>query len=367
MSFRRALRQVDYGLVGLVLLISALGVGVLWSASHGPEGMVGGYVTRQLRWMAIGLVVMGAAAFLDYRHLDTYAKPIFLAHLALLVMVLALGTRSMGAQRWLVMGPLRLQPSELVKIATALITAKLLAGSSNRPPYGLRELALPALWTGIPVILVLLQPDLGTAVLVAGVAVSMVLFHGVRGRVLVWCGAVLVAAAPVAWGVLHEYQRQRILTFLDPERDPLGAGYHIIQSKIAVGSGQIFGKGYMEGTQVHLQFLPERHTDFIFSVLAEEWGFIGAGAVVVLYALLILWGLDIAAKARDAFGCLLAVGLTSILLFHVVVNVGMVTGLLPVVGVPLPLFSYGGSSVMTTYAAVGILLSIRMHRFAHTS
>jgi rod shape determining protein RodA len=182
---------------------------------------------------------------------------------------------------------------------------------------------------------------------------------------LLGLGAAVLAAAPVGWSVLHEYQRQRVLTFLNPERDPLGAGYHIIQSKIAVGSGQILGKGYLQGTQVHLHFLPERHTDFIFSVLAEEWGFSGAIVVLALYALLILWGLDVAAKARDTFGRLLAVGVTSILFFHVVVNVGMVTGLLPVVGVPLPLFSYGGSSVVTTYAIAGILLSVRMRRFSH--
>jgi rod shape determining protein RodA len=364
-SIRRALRQVDFGLVGLVLLLSALGLGVLWSASHGPDGAASGYALRQLRWMGLGVVVMIAVAAVDYHHLETYAKPIYFAHLALLVLVLVLGTHSMGAQRWLVLGPLRLQPSELVKVATAIIIAQVLANNAARPPYGLRQLAVPALWAGIPVVLILLQPDLGTAVLVAGVAAAVVLFQGVRRKVLLWCGATLVAAAPVAWGVLREYQRQRILTFLAPERDPLGAGYHIIQSKIAVGSGQLLGKGYLQGTQVQLQFLPERHTDFIFSVLAEEWGLLGAATVLGLYALLILWGLDIAAKARDGFGRLLAVAVTSILLFHVVINVGMVTGLLPVVGIPLPLFSYGGSSVITTYAVVGILLSVRMRRFAH--
>lgn len=365
MSGARMLRQVDYGLIGLVLVLSALGLVVLWSASHGPEGAVSGYPVRQLRWMGLGLVVMVGAAALDYHHLETYAKPIFLVHLILLVAVLTVGSHSMGAQRWLALGPLRLQPSELVKIATAILTAQLLANSSSRPPYGLRPLLVPVLWTAVAVVLVLLQPDLGTAVLVAGVAAAVVLFQGVQRRVLLWFAAVVVFAAPVAWGVLRDYQRQRILTFLSPERDPLGAGYHIIQSKIAVGSGQILGKGYLQGTQVHLQFLPERHTDFIFSVLAEEWGFLGTGTVLGLYALLILWGLDIAAKARDDFGRLLAIGVTSILLFHVVVNVGMVTGLLPVVGVPLPLFSYGGSSVITTYAVVGILLSVRLRRFAH--
>jgi rod shape determining protein RodA len=186
----------------------------------------------------------------------------------------------------------------------------------------------------------------------------------VQWRLLAWAGGAGVAALPAAWMGLREYQRQRIVTFLWPERDPLGAGYHIIQSKIAVGSGQFFGKGFLHSTQARLQFLPERHTDFIFSALAEEWGFLGSSIVLVLYALLVLWGLDIAAKSRDTFGRLLAVGVTSILFFHVVVNVGMVTGCLPVVGVPLPLFSYGGSSVLTTYLVAGILLNIRLRRFS---
>jgi len=364
MSRRPWLAQIDYGLIGLVLLLSAAGLAVLWSASHGPEGEVAGYAARQLRWMGVGLVAMTCALALDYRYLQTYAVPIYVGHLLLLGLVLAMGKTSMGAQRWLLLGPLRFQPSEFMKIAMAVMAAYLLSKEGTGPPYGLRNLWLPALITLVPTALILLQPDLGTAVLVVGVAGAVLLFQGVRRRVAVSIGAILLALAPVGWGVLHDYQRQRILTFLDPERDPLGAGYHIIQSKIAVGSGQLFGKGFLQGTQVRLQFLPERHTDFIFSVLAEEWGFLGAAAVLSLYALLILWGLDIAAKARDSFGRLLAVGVSSILFYHVVVNVGMVTGMLPVVGVPLPLFSYGGSSVLTTYVVVGILLSVRARRFS---
>jgi rod shape determining protein RodA len=363
---RSLVYQVDYGFALLLLVISGLGLVVLWSASHGPDGAVAGHVGRQARWMALGLAVTVGVMAVDYRYLQTYALPLYLAHLALLALVLVAGKTSMGAQRWLVLGPLQLQPSELMKIAIVIMMAHLLSKETAAPPYGIRQLLLPAVTAILPTALILSQPDLGTAALVATVAATVVLFQGVQRNILLCLGGLILAAAPAGWSVLHDYQRQRILTFLNPERDPLGAGYHTIQSKIAVGSGQIVGKGYLEGTQVHLQFLPERHTDFIFSVVAEEWGFLGAAVVLSLYALLILWGLDVAAKARDSFGRLLAVGVTSILFYQIVVNVGMVTGMLPVVGVPLPLFSYGGSSAITTYAVAGILLSIRMRRFSRT-
>ncbi len=355
--------QLDYGLLGVVLVLSALGLVVLWSASHGPDGSVAGYAVRQARWMALGWLALGLVVAVDYRHLDAYAVPLFSALVLLLVLVLVTGRASMGAQRWLAVGPLRIQPSEFMKIGMGVMIAHVLAREPSPPPYGLRQLWVPAALTTLPVGLILLQPDLGTAVLVVGVSAAIVLFQGVRRRVLAGVTVTAAAAAPVLWSVLHDYQRRRILTFLDPERDPLGAGYHIIQSKIAVGSGQILGKGFLKGTQAHLQFLPERHTDFIFSVLAEEWGLAGSLLVLALFALLVLWGLDIAAKARDPFGRLLAVAVTSILFYHVVVNVGMVLGLFPVVGVPLPLFSYGGSSVLTTYLVVGLLLNIRSRRY----
>ena len=366
MTRRSWVAQIDYGLLALVLLLSAIGLAVLWSASHGPEGEIAGHAARQVRWMGLGLAALLVVLLVDYRVLQTYAVPIYLIHVGLLVAVLAFGKTSMGAERWLVLGPLRVQPSEFMKIAIAAFIAHLLSRDTSGELLGVRGLWRPVLAALVPVALILLQPDLGTAALVLGVAAAVVLFWGVRRRILAVLALGTLAAAPIGWGALHDYQRQRILTFLDPERDPLGAGYHIIQSKIAVGSGQLFGKGFLEGTQVRLQFLPERHTDFIFSVLAEEWGLLGTIVVVALYALFILWGLDVAAKARDAFGRLLAVGVTSILFFHVVVNIGMVTGMLPVVGVPLPLFSYGGSSVLTTYLVAGILLNIRARRFSRS-
>jgi rod shape determining protein RodA len=363
-SQRSWIRQVDFGFVALLFLLSGLGLIVLWSASHGPEGYVSGYVGRQLRWMALGIGVMVCAAALDYRRLQKYAGLLYVANVGMLVLVLLAGRMSMGARRWLSLGWFSLQPSELMKITVVITVACLLARERSAPPHGVRQLLLPAATTALPLGLILFQPDLGTSLLLGAVLSALVFFQGVRRKLLMGVCCALLAAAPVGWGFLHEYQRQRVRTFLNPESDPLGAGYHIIQSKIAVGSGQLLGKGYLKGTQVHLQFLPERHTDFIFSVLAEEWGFLGCMAVLSLYALLVLWGLDIAAKARDSFGRLLAVGVTAILFFQVVVNVGMVTGMLPVVGLPLPLFSYGGSSVLTTYAISGILLSIRIRRFS---
>ncbi|GAB6063685.1 rod shape-determining protein RodA [Deferrisoma palaeochoriense] len=363
MTPRAAWRQLDWGFLFLLALLCGAGLSVLWSASHGPGGTVAAYAGKQARWMAIGGVVLAGALAFDYRRLESWAPWIYLGTLLTLAAVLAVGHTTMGAQRWIALGPIRVQPSEFAKISIAIVTAHVLAREPYDPPYGLRPLLVPAATVGLACALVLLQPDLGTAVLMAGVAAVQVLFQGVRRGVLLGGVGAAAVALPAAWGFLHDYQRQRILTFLDPERDPLGAGYHIIQSKIAVGSGQLLGKGFLQGTQAHLRFLPERHTDFIFSVLAEEWGFLGAAVVLILFALWILWGLDIASRARDDFGRLLAVGLTAILFFHVLVNVGMVLGLLPVVGVPLPLFSYGGSSVVTTFLICGLLLNIRMRRF----
>jgi rod shape determining protein RodA len=365
MSWKAKAKHFDLGLVLLLLVLSFMGIMALWSASHGAGGqLVAGYALRQLRWLGLGLVAMGIFAAIDYRYLQTNAYAIYVVLVVMLVLVLTMGKASMGAQRWLMVGPLRVQPSEFMKIGIAIAVAHVYTQSWARPPYTIKALIWPGIITAIPVGLIVVQPDLGTAILVMGVALSITAFQGVRRKVVGLCTVLMLAGAPLFWSVLKGYQRARILTFLDPERDPTGAGYHIIQSKIAIGSGQLLGKGYMKGTQSHLRFLPERHTDFIFSVLAEEWGFVGTMLVLGLFMLLLFWGLDIAAKAKDTFGRLLAVGLTSILFLHVVVNIGMVAGLLPVVGVPLPLFSYGGSSVLTTFVIAGILLSIRLRRFS---
>ena len=364
MGHERLWKQIDKGFLTLLALISLLGVVTLWSASHGAEGRVADYATKQLQWMGIGVIAMAACAFLfDYRHLHANAYVIYFLLLLLLVAVLAVGKTSMGAQRWLGFGGIRFQPSEFAKIGMAIVMARILSDSPHPAPYGPGALVMPLLLAAVPTVLVLVQPDLGTAALLLGIAAAVVAFQGIKRKVLIGGAVAGLAAMPLFWASLKAYQRQRILTFLDPERDPMGAGYHIIQSKIAVGSGQILGKGYLKGTQSHLRFLPERHTDFIFSVLSEEWGFLGALAVLFLFFLLVLWGLDVAARARDTYGRLLAVGLTSILFFHVAINVGMVMGLFPVVGVPLPFFSYGGSSVLTVFIIAGLLLNIRMRRY----
>lgn len=364
MGSGRFWKQIDKGFLTVLALISLLGLVTLWSASHGAEGRVADYAVKQLQWMGIGVVAMAACAFLfDYRHVQANAYGIYFILLVLLVVVLVAGKSSMGAQRWLGFGGIRFQPSEFAKIGMAIVMARILSDSPHPAPYGLRALILPAVLAAVPTALVAVQPDLGTAALLLGVAAAAVSFQGIRRKILIGGGIAGLAAAPLFWASLKAYQRQRILTFLDPERDPMGAGYHIIQSKIAVGSGQLLGKGYLKGTQSHLRFLPERHTDFIFSVLSEEWGFLGGLLVLVLFFLLVLWGLDVAARARDTYGRLLAVGLTSILFFHVAINVGMVMGLFPVVGVPLPFFSYGGSSVLTVFIIAGLLLNVRMKRF----
>jgi rod shape determining protein RodA len=268
-----------------------------------------------------------------------------------------------GSRRWLPLGPISLQPAELVKIAIILVMAAYFSRRPRTEPLRLKELLAPLALVLLPVALIVKQPDLGSGLLVWLVAFSMILFVGVRWRTLIGCGLTLLLASPLLWGFLKDYQRQRLLTFLNPEKDPLGAGYHVIQSMIAVGSGQFWGKGFLQGTQSQLQFLPEQHTDFVFSVFAEEWGFVGSAALVLLFTCLSLWGLQVARDCKERFGHLLALGVTALIFWQVFINLCMVTGFMPVVGIPLPLFSYGGSSLVITLLGVGFLLNIRMRRF----
>ena len=278
----------------------------------------------------------------------------------LLVAVALVGDVAMGAQRWLDLGVVRFQPSEIMKIAVPLACAWLL---HDRPlPPDFRTLVALAVAILVPVLLIAEQPDLGTALLVAAGGGLVVLLAGLQFRYILGIGALLAGAVPVLWHFLHDYQRQRVLTFLNPQDDPLGAGYHTIQSQIAIGSGGLFGKGYMNGSQAQLEFLPERSTDFIFAVIGEEWGLVGLGVLIALYLLVIARGLYIAAQAQDTFSRLVAGALTLTFGVYVFVNSGMVAGLLPVVGVPLPLVSYGGTSMVTLMAGFGILMSIHSRR-----
>jgi rod shape determining protein RodA len=273
------------------------------------------------------------------------------------------GIITSGAQRWVKIGPLSFQPSEFVKISLILAMAKFF----HRPPhpkgYSLRQLLLPFFLLLLPMVLILKQPDLGTAIILLLVSFSILIFVKIRWSSLLTIGLAGGVAVPLFWGFLKEYQKKRIITFFNPDLDPLGAGYHLIQSKIAMGSGGILGKGLMKGTQCKLGFLPEQQTDFIFSALGEEWGLVGSLLVVGLYFVLILWGLRVAVQAKDRFGAILAFGVVAMLFWHVFINIGMVLGMMPVVGIPLPLLSYGGSFILSTLIGVGFLLNVSMRRY----
>ncbi|ADI84912.1 rod shape-determining protein RodA [Geobacter sulfurreducens] len=361
---RRLITNFDWMLLGLVLLICAVGVVNIYSASSSYVLSGTPYYLKQMSWVLVGLAIMLLVCSIDYHLLEDVAYWFYGILFLLLLVVLAFGKTSMGATRWLHLGFISVQPSEPMKIIGIITMARILANIPVSGGLGLRELAFPALMIGAPAILIMKQPDLGTAILVILIAGSMLAFVGIRLSAL---AAVCIATVPAVWlgwhYYLRDYQKNRVLNFLDPERDPLGTGYHIIQSKIAVGSGGLFGKGFLQGTQSQLRFLPEQHTDFAFSVFAEEWGFVGSLVVLLLYAVLILWGLQIARRCNDRFGSLVAVGVTAMLFWHIIINIGMVIGLFPVVGVPLPLFSYGGTSMITSMTGIGILLNISMRRF----
>jgi rod shape determining protein RodA len=361
---RRLLQNFDWPLLALILLIAGIGIVNLYSAgfNHTPELATPVYV-KQSYWLLVGLTVMFITLTIDYRYLERLAYPLYIFSIILLIAVMVGGKTVSGSKRWLGLGPIAFQPSELVKISLILVLARYFHRLSPQGPLPFKDILPPLALILIPAAIIAKQPDLGSAILVILVGVSMILLVGVNWRVLLIGVLALFSAVPAAWPFLKEYQRQRVRTFLNPEQDPLGAGYHIIQSKIAVGSGQFWGKGFLQGTQSQLHFLPEQHTDFVFSVFAEEWGFVGSAAVVLLYLGLCLWGVLIARSCKDRFGQLLALGVTALLFWQVFVNLCMVTGLLPVVGIPLPLFSYGGSSLITTMLALGLLLNLRMRRF----
>jgi rod shape determining protein RodA len=348
--------HVDLPLLIALLLLCGYGLLVLFSATDQDPAKL----DRQLLRLGIAFCVMIVVAQVSPRLLRRGAPLLYIAGVLMLVAVLVFGEVGKGAQRWLDLGFLRFQPSELLKVAVPLMLAWFLA-QRPLPPSGLRTLSAAVL-TGIPVLLIARQPDLGTALLVASAGAFVLFLAGLSWRLLAFLGLVGAALTPVLWHLMREYQRQRVLTLLDPESDPLGAGYHIIQSKIAIGSGGVYGKGWGNGTQSHLEFLPERSTDFIFAVLGEELGLLGILVLLGIYLFIILRGLYIAARARDAFGRLLAGGLTLVFFVYLFVNTGMVSGLLPVVGVPLPLVSYGGTSMVTIMAGFGMIMSVHTHR-----
>jgi len=348
--------HLDGPLLVSVLAVCVAGLVVLFSAAGEDVGVF----LRQAARVGLGLAVLIAVAQVPPRILRAVAPWLYALGVLLLVAVALVGDVAMGAQRWLDLGFIRFQPSELMKIAVPLACAWFL---HDRPlPPDLRSLVVLGIAILVPVLLIAEQPDLGTALLVAAGGGLVVLLAGLQLRYMLGLGALFAAAVPVLWHFLHDYQRQRVLTFLNPQNDPLGAGYHTIQSQIAIGSGGVFGKGYMNGSQAHLEFLPERSTDFIFAVIGEEWGLVGLSVLIVLYLFVLARGLYIAAQAQDTFSRLIAGALTLTFAVYVFVNSGMVAGLLPVVGVPLPLVSYGGTSMVTLMAGFGILMSIHSRR-----
>ena len=359
LTFGEKLFSVNWGLVLLLTVIAAIGFAVLYSAAGGRlEPWAMRHVVRFGVFVVMALVI----ALIDIRFWLQFAYPLYGAALALLIAVEILGVIGMGAQRWLDLYFIQLQPSELMKIGLVLALARYYHHVSAENIGHIGHLFVPLLLILAPVALVLLQPDLGTAMMLVVAGGAMMFVAGVRLWKFLLALVAVAAAAPVAWNMMREYQQSRVLTFLDPSRDPLGAGYHITQSKIALGSGGLFGKGYMAGSQAHLNFLPEKQTDFIFTMLAEEFGMVGALALIGLFVCVLLYGFAIALRARNHFGRLLAMGITITLFLYVFINIGMVMGLLPVVGIPLPLVSYGGTAMLTVLAACGLLISVYIHR-----
>lgn len=361
---RRLIQNFDWVLLLLVAALSLLSLTNLYSATFALRESGGSQVfEKQITWFLVGFGAFVVMTTFNYKGLAQIAYPLYFLSIALLLLVLLVGKVSSGSQRWLTIGPMTFQPSELAKMALLIVLAKTFSEWEPGHVYRLRDLWWPAVMLAFPCILILKEPDLGTALLLVFVGLSFLLVLRIRWQSLCILVGAGLALLPLLWMFLKEYQKMRIMTFLSPERDPLGAGYHINQSKIAIGSGALWGKGFLRGTQAGLHFLPEQHTDFAFSVLAEEWGFMGSLVLLSLYVLLVLRGLQIAKNSKDRFGAILAVGIVGLVFWQVIINVAMTTGLLPVVGIPLVLFSYGGSSLLTTMTALGLLASVGMRRF----
>jgi rod shape determining protein RodA len=358
----RLLSSIDGGLILSALMLAAIGLATVHSAS---SEMAVDYFPRQAAWVGIGLVLLVISMSFDYHVLLDFSVVLYGLGVLSLIGVLGFGVVHGGAANWLRIGGFQFQPSEFAKIATALFLARYLAGLNLRV-LDLRQILVGIGIVALPMVLVAVEPDMGGAAMFAPLMIGMLLVAGIRVRLLltaVVLGLVLVAGL---WSFgLKGYQRQRVLTFLSPETDPLGAGYQVRQSKIAVGSGELLGKGYMQGTQSQLRFLPARHTDFILSVLAEEWGFLGVATVLGLYILYISSAARIAVRARDRAGIFLVVGLISITCFHVLYNSSMVVGFAPITGIPLPFLSYGGSFTMINFISLGIILGVDIRRYVN--
>jgi rod shape determining protein RodA len=358
----RLLSSVDLGLALSALLLAAIGLLTVHSAS---AEMPVDYLPRQAVWVGIGFVLLLIVMSVDYHVLLDLSLILYGLGLAALVLVLVAGVERGGAANWLQIGPFQFQPSEFAKLATALLVARYLAGL-NRRVLDLPQILIAVAIVAVPMVLVAVEPDMGGAGMFAPLIAGMLLVAGVRPRLLVTAAVLALVVGTGVWTFgMKGYQRQRVLTYLAPESDPLGAGYQVRQSKIAVGSGELLGKGYMQGTQSQLHYLPARHTDFILAVLAEEWGFLGILAVLGLYAVYITSAARIAVRARDRAGILLVTGLLSIQCFHILYNSAMVVGFVPITGVPIPFLSYGGSFTMVNFISAGIMLGVDLRRYVN--
>jgi len=358
---RRLFTHFDWLIFAVTIALALAGLASVYSATHSHLHSI---YRKEVYWVIIGFFFLLIAIILNYSLLERLAYVLWGTSVFLLVAVFIIGRSTAGARRWIPLGFFTLQPSELAKLALVVMLAKYFSARTI-PEKGMRfkDLVVPGLFMIIPFGLVAKQPDLGTAIILWMIFWSMVLIVKVNFSVLATILATFAAAAPFAWKALKGYQKTRLSSFLDPDADPLGTGYHLMQSKIAIGSGGFLGKGFTNGTQGKLMFLPEHHTDFIFAVFAEEWGLIGALVMLSLFMALILSGLGTAANSKDRFGFLLAFGITSMFFWHVTINLGMVSGILPVVGVPLPFISYGGSFFITSMIAAGLIINVKMRRF----
>jgi len=358
----RLLSSVDLGLALSALLLAAIGLLTVHSAS---AEMPVDYLPRQAIWVGIGFVLLLIVVSVDYHILLDLSLVLYVLGLGSLVLVLFAGVERGGAANWLQIGPFQFQPSEFAKLATGLLVARYLAGV-NRRVLDLPQILMAVAIVGIPMVLVAIEPDMGGAAMFAPLIAGMLLVAGIRPRLLVSAAVLAIVLGAGIWTFgMQGYQRQRVLTYLQPESDPLGAGYQVRQSKIAVGSGALVGKGYLQGTQSQLHYLPARHTDFILAVLAEEWGFLGVLAVLGLYALYITSAARIAIRARDRAGILLVTGLLSVQCFHILYNSAMVVGFVPITGIPIPFLSYGGSFTMVNFISTGIMLGVDLRRYVN--
>lgn len=359
------LSYINWGLLACMLLLYLVGVGNLYSASGTriESGLAfNSFYQRQIIWGLCGLACMLLAMMFDYRQLRNLAWPFFFLTIFLLLLVPIAGKTVYGAKRWISLGFMSLQPSELAKLSVLVLAARLLARDSR--PLGWKDFFSVFFVCLLPCALIITQPDLGTTMLLLLILAGMILFHGLKGYVLKTCLLAVPGVGALMWFVgMHDYQRQRILTFLDPTTDPRGTGYHIIQSRIAIGSGELWGKGFKEGTQSQLRFLPERHSDFAVAVFGEEWGFVGCVALVTLFCLFLLSIFSTAVQAKDRFGSMLVVGVFFYFFWQILINMGMVIGIMPVVGIPLPFISYGGSATLVNFTLLGIVLNVSMRRF----